>query len=85
MGEEPLGLHPPDKLKFAVPELMLRQAILTIYITLPFGKVMALCSLSTGPRHSRIIYNFVVAKCHVRIGLRGASGAAYKGAQRQYN
>ena len=84
MGEEPLGLLFPNKLKFAMLELRLRQAILTYFIALPFGKATAQYLLSTGPRLSRIIDIFVVAKCHGRIGLRGASGTTFNGAQRQY-
>ena len=55
MGEEHLGLPSPDKLKFAAPELMLRQAILKYFVTLPSGKVTAQYFNSTGPRLSRFI------------------------------
>ena len=83
MGEEPLGLPSPDKLKFAVPELLLRQAILKYYLTLPFGKVNAQYSKSTGPRLSRNYSNSAVAKCHNGIGLSDASGITHYGAKRQ--
>ena len=84
MGEEPLGLPSPNKLKFAVSELLLWQAILTILLALPLGGQQPSTLRVLGATIVALFDNSVVAKCHDRIGLRGALGTTFNGAQRQY-